>query len=345
MRTLALLIVLVLPMVSSPVPASDRDAGDVRYSIQVRAVPLAEADAGLATYRALRDKGYLVYAYRTEIDGAPWLRIAVGAFASRGAAVEFGRAFSAAEGLDHFVAAAPVRVLRGTGEREFVVTPSALWVRGGDGAHEVHVFDAEAPNKAGLPAAILPEIAPGGRALAAVYDCGLLVVPVDGHGAVDATEPDGPCVSAEFDRSYAWRPGWSPSGDYVAFLDQALWEHTIGLWVARADGGGLRCLTCNRDGQSAVRWFVWHPNEDRVLFVEGYAHGTVAVGGGLYSADMDGTVRTLIAAEPGHWKDYEEIAGPLTIEDGYLHFRRVRWLDDNYIETSITDDRLPIDGL
>ncbi len=116
--------------------------------------------------------------------------------------------------------------------------------------------------------------------------------------------------------------------------------------VPLADGTDLRCLACNRQGQSAVRWFVWHPSEDRVPFVEGSSLGTIPVGGGLFSAETDGTIRTIIPADPSvGWEQYEEIAGPLRIEDGLLHFRRVRWLDDNFVERRITDDRLPIDAL
>jgi len=346
MRYLAISILLLL-LVAPPALAAEGGGTMPVYSIQVRAVPLAELEDGMATYRRLRDEGYLAYASRVEISGEPWLRIAVGVFRSRGAAAEFGRAFGAAEGLEHFVAPAPVRVLPAADEREFVVTPSALWVRGSGGVREVFAFDAEAPNGSGLPAAILPVLSSDGRTLAAIYNCRLLVAAIDGDAAVDATDaPGGPCVTTVSDQNYGWRPGWSPSGDYVAFLDQALWEYEIGLWLARSDGGGLLCLACNRHGQSAVRWFVWHPSEDRVLFVEGSSLGTIPVGGGLFTADVDGTIRTIIPADPSvGWEQYEEIAGPLRIEDGFLHFRRVRWLDDNYIETSITEDRLPIGAL
>ena len=169
------ILFLLLVLASAPVSAAEAGAATV-YSIQIRAVPLAERVDGMATFQQIKDRGYLVYAYRAEIDGAHWLRIAVGAFDSRGEAAEFGRGFAAAEGMDHFVAAAPVLILPGAGERDFVVTPSALWVRGGDGAREVYAFQAEAPNGAGLPAAILPELSPGGEALAFVYDTnGLLI--------------------------------------------------------------------------------------------------------------------------------------------------------------------------
>lgn len=342
MKPGAILTVLLLMLT----PAQAQQAGAVPsttvFSIQVRAVPLAEEEDGMATYRQLMDKGYLAYTYRVEINEEPWLRIAVGAFRSRGAAAEFGRAFSAAESMDHFVAPAPVLILPGAGERDFVVAPSALWVRGGDRAREVFVFATQAPNRAGQPAAILPEMSPNRDAIAFVYDDRLYTATLDGDAALALTQPGAPWVAADTD--YSWRPGWSPSGRYIAFLDQAFWEYPIELWVARADGGDLRCLACNRDGQSRVRWFVWHPSEDRLLFVEGYSVGTVAIGGGLYSAEIDGAVRTLIAREPGDYKTYEEIAGPLRIEDGFLHFRRVRWLDDNFIDTSITEDRMPIDA-
>ena len=344
MRQLIGLCVLLTLLAAGSVSASEGVSPSTVYSIQVRAVPLAEAEDGMATYRELRDKGYLVYAYRAEVDDAPWLRIAVGAFGGRGAAGEFGRVFTAAEGMDHFVATAPVLVLSGSGERDFVVTPSALWVRGGDGAREVLAFATESPNRARLPARVLPELSPNRDAIVFVYDDRLYTATFDGDAALALTEPGAPWVTADAD--YSWRPGWSPSGDHIAFLDQPFWEYQIGLWVVRADGSGLLCLACNRHGQSAVRWFVWHPREDRVLFVEGSAMGTIAVGGGLFSAEVDGNIRTLIAADPGvGWEAYEEIAGPLRIEDGYLHFRRVRWLDDNYVETRITEDRLPIDAL
>lgn len=329
----------VLTLVSGPAPAGDRDVSEVRYSVQVQAVPLAEAEDGLATYRGLRDKGYLSYAYRVEINGAPWLRVAVGAFASRGAAAEFGRVFMAVEGGEPFVTRAPIRVFAGADDHDFVITPSALWLRGGDGPREVFAFEATAPNAGRLIHDLNPAPSPSGDALAFIYETRVYVASLDDPGVRPLTEPGAPYVTAEAD--YPWRIGWSPSGRHVAFLDQALWEHPIGLWVARADGGALVCVACNRDGQSAVRWFVWHPEEDRVLFVEGFSGGTVAVGGGLFSAEVDGTVSPVAAATRG---EREEIAGPLGIEDGHLSFRRVQH-DSEYMDKTMTDDRLPVGAL
>ena len=341
MRNLGLSILLLL-LAATPVSAAEGSDASPVYSIQVRAVPLAELEDGMATFQQLKDRGYLVYAYRAAVDGAHWLRIAVGAFDSRGAAAEFGRAFGAAEGMDNFVAAAPVLILPGAGAREFVVTPSALWVRGGDGAREVYAFDAEAPNHAGLPAAILPELSPDGEALAFVYDTyGLLITRPSGHASGVQMEHGYPSVTADAD--HPWRPSWSPSGDYVAFLGRTNYRDPFRiLWAAPAVDGWAECLTCGRGGQNAVEWFVWHPSEDRVLFVEEFAHGTGAVGGRLFSAEMDGTLTEITAVER---VGDDEIAGPLRIEDGHLHYRRVRWLDEQKMEKTITDESVPVDAL
>ncbi len=335
-----LLALLALSAVESTFAAESGNSSTV-YSIQVRAVPLADAEDGMATFRELRDKSYLAYAYRVEINGEPWLRIAVGAFHSRGAAAEFGRAFGVAEGMDNFLAVAPVRVLPGAGEREFVVTPSALWVRGGDGAREIFAFAAEAPNGARLPSLILAELSPDGEAIAFVHDSRLHTARLDGAKALALTDPGAPYVTP--DGEIPWRPGWSSSGEHVLFLDQAFSEYPISLWVARVDGGEVRCLICNEGGERAVIWFAAHPGEDRVFFVDAPAYGLSHAGGDLVSTDMDGNAQPVAAVSRG---DDEEIIGPLRIEDGHLHYRRLRWLDfPNSWDSDVTDERIPLDAL
>jgi hypothetical protein len=117
----------------------------------------------MATYRALRDKGYLVYTYKAEIDGKPWLRVAVGAFDSIDAAAAFGESFSAKEKQDHFVAVAPVRITAGDGG-DFVVTPSALWTRQGGKSREILAFDDPAPRGFAAPGGIKLKPSPDGKA-------------------------------------------------------------------------------------------------------------------------------------------------------------------------------------
>ncbi|NNG03018.1 MAG: hypothetical protein HKM95_02825 [Inquilinus sp.] len=332
------------------------ESGNALYSIEVGAVRLDERVDALRTYLWLKDKGYLVYLHRAFAagDGRPMLRVAVGAFTRRGAAAEFGRAFGAAEGLPHAVAPAPVEILPGADGREFVVTPSALWVRGVGGPRELHPF-TEKPTHWDLHGAnrvpnTMAAVSPRGDAVAFADESRLFVATLDGRPAVALTDRGAPGVGP--DHTFPWRPRWSPDGQYIAFLEQAIWDSgpdfgplPVGLWLARADGVGARCLTCDAGVADVVRWFAWHPGGDRLLFVGGSGLVARSVGGGLYGIGTDGTVRTLIAApDPdAGWRTYEEIAGPLTVADGHLQFRRVRWLDEAFETQSVTGDRLPVD--
>ncbi|MDH3230742.1 MAG: hypothetical protein OEN55_13200 [Alphaproteobacteria bacterium] len=321
---------------------------DTLYSIQVRAVPMTEKADGMATYRALRDKGYLTYTYKAEIDGKPWLRVAVGVFDGIDDAAVFGESFSAKEKQDHFVAVAPVRVVAGDGG-DFVVTPSALWTRAGGKAREVLAFDDPAPRGFAAPGGIRLKPSPDRKAVAFQYGARVYAV---GLGDEKANLLTGDRDGFSDEHKYGPTPYWSPSGRYVAFHDTVGPEFSTNLWVARADGSELRSLVDNWvERRKAVNeyvsiravWeFIWHPSEDRIFFVHGYADSTIHVGGPIRSVDMAGNVRTMLDSDVlvGYW----ELAGPLRIEDGYLHYRKVQY-GDNYISRTYTDKRTPLSDL
>ncbi len=314
--------------------ASANASPEKLYSIQVRAVPMAEKADGMATYRALRDKGYLTYTYKAEVDGNPWLRVAVGVFDSVDEAADFGNTFSARESRDHFVAVAPVWVVAGEGG-DFVVTPSALWTHQDGKTREVLAFDDPPPKGFAAPHGIQLRPSPDGRAVAFQYGTRVYAAHL---GDDEAKRLSG---DKEFpaEHIYGPDPHWSPSGRYVAFHDFLEPEVNTGLWVARANGSGLRKLVDY--GQYAVRGFVWHPTEDRIFFVKSYSMGSVSVGGPIQSVDMDGAIRTVLDQD----KDaYQELAGPLRIEDGHLHYRRAQF-DDNWVIQGYTDERVPLAGL
>jgi len=335
-RAVASAIILIAGLGGS---AGTTAAGDALYSIQVRAVPMAERADGMTTYRALRDKGYLVYAYKAEIDGQPWLRVAVGAFESIDDAAAFGKSFSATEQQDHFVAVAPVRIIAGDGG-DFVVTPSALWTREAAKAREVFVFDDPPPEKFAAPGGIRLKPSPDGKGVAFQYGARVYAVRL-GDAAATRLSAGGNTFGTE--HVYGPEPHWSPSGRYVAFHDFVEFEVKTSLWVARADGSELRVLVDNRptESQNAVKSFVWHPVEDRILFVDGYGFGTVSVGGAIRSVDMAGNIETVLAPDSDA---RQELAGPLRIEDGYLHYRKVQF-DDEYVHRTFTDQKVPLAGL
>jgi len=297
---------------------------------------MAERADGMTTYRALRDKGYLVYTYKAEIEGKPWMRVAVGVFGNIDAAAAFGKSFSAKEKQDHFVAAAPVRITAAVGGY-FVVTPSALWTRAGGRVREVFVFDDPAPRGFAAPRGIGLKPSPDSKAVAFQYGARVYAV---GLGDEEANLLTGSGRGGFSDEHiYGPEPHWSPSSRYVAFHNFLEFEFNTSLWVARADGSELRKLVDY--AQYAVRGFVWHPTDDRVFFVKSYSMGSVSVGGPIQSVDMDGTIKTVLDQDE---EAHQELAGPLEIKDGYLHYRRAQF-DDNWVIQTYSDERTPLSDL
>ena len=307
------------------------------YSIQLRAFPIEDRARGLARLDALKDKGYLAYAYELSFDGEDWFYVAIGAFPDREAARAFGDVFAETENLRTSVVEAPVRIVSGDGG-DFVVTPTALWVRDGGGAHEIYAFGAERPYWRELPRVILAKLSPDRASLAFVYARAVHVASLATRETLALTDGRTPMVAPVGD--YPWQPSWSPSGRHVVFLDRAVYNEPIGLWAARGDGSELRCLACDPDDEQATRWFIWHPSEDRLVIVRTARRDRV--GGALMSVDMDGTIRPVGAISLG---EFEEVVGPLRIEDGHLRFKLLRASDALYSQHSVTQERLPIGAL
>ena len=138
MRTIATLVLLAISLIVAPGNASSHGAAEPLYSVQ-----LDRAGDAVATYRALRDKGYFAYAFLEDDDDAYGLEVAVGVFASPGAAAEFGLAFATAESMDATLIEARVQVIPASGQRAFVVTPNALWLRSGDQAREIYAAEIQ----------------------------------------------------------------------------------------------------------------------------------------------------------------------------------------------------------
>jgi hypothetical protein len=127
----------------------------------------------------------------------------------------------------------------------------------------------------------------------------------------------------------------------VAFFVFVDFEARTSLWMVRADGSERSCLIDNRDpkSQSAVKDFIWHPAEDRILFIEGYASGTISPGGSIHSVGMDGKRMKVLANG-----ERIQFVGPMRIDDDFLHYGKLVF-DENYINATRTEERLPISGL
>lgn len=341
LRTICLLtLIALLGGLNSGADAGDQEPDGIwpTFSVELRPIPFEERERGLALMAELQDKGYLAHAHQFDTDGESWLIVEVGAFADRNAAAAFSHSFRAIEGRRGSVVQGHARIIPADGQRDFVVTPTALWVRDGGGPREVYAFGAESRFWKDLPQVMLAQLSPDGKSLAFIYDRRVHVASLDSSETRTLTDGQSPQISPVGD--YPWQPNWSPSGDHLVFLDLAFFGQPTSLWTIQADGGGLRCLSCSVDGDQAVRWFLWHPTEDRLLFVR--TARLRAVGGELLSADMDGTVSPVAAAALG---EFEEFVGPLSVEDGQLHLKRLRSADALYSDHTTISETLPVGAL
>ena len=76
-------------------------------------------------------------------------------------------------------------------------------------------------------------------------------------------------------------PKFSFDGKYIAYMDSYTWEIPTKLWVMHADGGNDRCIVDNIGTQNKVKNFLWHPSENKIYFIYGYAYGAMDKGGSI----------------------------------------------------------------
>ncbi len=132
-------------------------------------------------------------------------------------------------------------------------------------------------------------------------------------------------------------PKWSPSGEKVAFIDRLQWESGSNVWVINSDGSDLKKLIKPKD-QCKIKHISWHPTKEKILYCEGYAFGTVSVGGSIYITDLMGNKKLIIAPEEGK---RQEISSYFEIIGNKLYYHVVQY-DEQYMRREYTLKTLDI---
>jgi hypothetical protein len=328
------LIVIFLACVtffSGALPAAGQYApsSEIWYSVQAASFPLERQEAGYELIEKLLHQGRVVYAYRARIGDIWWMRVRIGVFANPGDAAEF-RAFLIDKGFEGaFVTKAPVHV-ENTDKEELITTPGGIWLRRGVCTSELFAFDSGKLHTAGLIEETRALAAPcGGRAVF-YYDGGLHLVNLEtGQTSILLEGPRAPEL-------YRSTPRWSPCSTWIGFMDFRAFEYTTGLWIIKPDGSAPKQVVDNRSTDRAVKSFHWHPDKPLLLFVEGYAFGTVSIGGALHLADTAGTVETLV--DPGQGV---EVHPDFYIDQGAIHYKLIQFSDD-YTSFELLPKQVPL---
>ena len=309
--------------------ATDCKAGifDQFYTIQVKALPMGQYKEGLELYTHLKNKGYLPYFYKIKLKDKWWFRLRVGYFKDRNQARMFGEVVKEKEGLDYYVDKAKIFVDRFNNTFDIITTPSAVWINSDNSRKILYALNKKTVNKSGILFYTRALISPTGKQVVFYYDEKIIGVDVE-SGRSTVFKGD----------VYDSAPKWSPDGNYIAYLDYVEWEVETSLWLIKSDGTQDTCIVKHGKTQRAVKSFQWHPYRNSIFFVEGYAYGTVTVGGNMYLLDVSEKKRRLVIEPP---KKYDEIARGFHIKNGKLHYKLAHF-DDNMMNVTFTEHSIPL---
>ncbi len=303
------------------------------YTIQVLSTSVARRDEVLKTCERLQRRGYVAYCQETSIRGQRYIRLRVGAFGTRAAALAYAREFAPREGFDYFVVRANVFADSFGDAFEVITTPGGIWLKSPTATKPLYRFRPDKDARHYGPA----RISPTGRAVA--FYCDNKILKVDLADTSVGVLREERREEALFNTVLRW----SPDGRHLAYLDHVGWELPTRLWVMQADGRQNRCLAGDEMGQTKVKAFLWHPRDNRLFYVAGPTHGTISVGGSLYRTDLTGRRDTIVAAESTKGM---EVASDFRIAEGRLHYRLAHF-DENSQVRQYTEHTLAItaDGL
>lgn len=280
------------------------------YSIQVCSKPIADQQHGIDLYNHLKEKGYLAYYYKAYMkDRSQWVRVRLGLFSTMSEAKQFGENLKVKENLDYYVVNSELRVSDLNPSVQIVTSPNAIWLLNENVLKEIFTFNEKLPDIYEYKGSV-PDISPDGKAIVFYYDGQVIKLALDN-------------CKTEILETEAWysNPQWSPSGKYIAFMDSRDFEVQTSLIIVDQNNGQKTFLVDNHDPfktDQAVNYFRWHPNKDLLFFVEGYAYGTVLVGGSLYGIDLKGNRKKIISSS-----DYggDEIYSFFTVDKKWIYFK------------------------
>lgn len=255
------------------------------YCIQVKSYPPAEYLDGLKIYKELRDKGYLVYYYTQYIQNKNWLRVRIGYFQSKKAAGEFGEKFRVREDMDYFVTEADHIFVDPIGKGHTIIsTPSSRYVKSAETIKEIYsIYDKI--HEEGYLFGFYKPVVTSDQAIILFFDT--RVIKYDLKNAKTHILSSG----RRFINS---SPKLSPSGKYVAYLDQYGWGSPTSLRLIDTKENLDSILVDQSPSEyRQIKKYDWIPNDDKLLFISGSAY--TSSGGELYLADVSGNAVQVIS--------------------------------------------------
>lgn len=285
------------------------------YTIQVGLFPTEEDSLAQQLYETLKNKGYLVYKSRTDINRNPYTQIRIEFFRQYSDADEFAEKIKKTEGYDCYAAYANAIIDNYKNQFSIINLPKLIIYK--DSLKYYELYQGEYERKVYIS-----------------HD-GKMILFSDGRSKIMKIniKTKNLFVLKDADQhSYGLsnpEPNWSPDGNSIAFLKNHGFESPASLWIMDADGSNEKCIVpcCKIEKDHSVKSFQWHPSGKYILFSNGYTMGTVSVGGDIYITDLNGNVSLVAEADI---KKRQEVFRVFRIVGDTLYYK-VAHFDDKYM--------------
>lgn len=311
------------------------------YSIQVASFPAQSKAAVLALYDSLKQYGELVYYEKVRIDKkGEWIRVKIGMFESYELAGALEGKLIHECRQDAFITKSTL-LIRRFGDDFAIKTPNALWAKLDGKFVECFNFgevlfytDKGYHNWADYTQ---PFFTPDKKQLIYEFDNKIYLTDTDSLTITILN-----IKNAHYNRHIGIVnsvPQMSPSGKYIAFISDNLWESESHLWLYSKDS---TYKIVNATSSLSVKNFRWHPQQDIIFYVFGFPFGTISVGGDIYATDTMGNQVKLIKS---YQKINEEISMDIEIDEEYLYYKNVYFSESGGRIAKIVEKKAKLDSL
>lgn len=302
------------------------------FSVQVASHPIAEKEEALQLLNNLKSKGYFVFLtkFRPQNKREIYIRVRTGLFRKYEEAKNHCLELQQ-EGFEYFIDKQNF-IVASQGNIRVIKTPSAIWLFENNNFRELFDITPSLFDRNIDSYYTQPFISPKGDEVLFEYDGKIVIINLSTNKQL--------VIDNHIGNSFPQR---SPSGKYIAYIENNLWESWSSLWIIKNDSSKF-CLVdvMKFKGEKAVKNFRWHPTEDIIFHIMGCATGTITVGGDIYAVDMNGNNFLLISRNK---ENREEIVNEFYIENSYLHYK-IAQFDDQYTKISkLIEKKISLDKL
>ncbi|WP_368502826.1 DUF4652 domain-containing protein (plasmid) [Alkalihalophilus sp. As8PL] len=133
-------------------------------------------------------------------------------------------------------------------------------------------------------------------------------------------------------------PVKSPNNKHAVYISPLEWEEQGTLYLVDLENGDQKILV-EPAGDWIPKNVLWQDDE-RVFVIIGYGHGTLSVGGNIFSVNVSTKEKLQIT-------QYESDIQILDfkIEDGILYYNGIKYTDSNYEKSETYTNNISLDSM